>query len=71
MKLIPDTINFKEYLDYAEGSEKVVPASTFLDAVIDRIHGENANNSPVTPWPRIGDNFQMRPGEVTLWSVFN
>ena len=71
MKLIPDTINFKEYLDYAEGSEKVVPASTFLDAVIDRIHGESANNSPVTPWPRIGDNFQMRPGEVTLWAGIN
>lgn len=71
MNLIDDTIDFKEYLDYAEGSEKVLPASTFLDAVIDRIHGETANNSPVTPWPRVGDNFQMRPGEVTLWAGIN
>ncbi len=71
MELIPDSIDFKQYLLESEGTEKVVPASNFIDEVIDRIYGEVANNSPVTPWPRVGDNFQMRPGEVTLWLGIN
>ena len=71
MELVPDFIDFKQYLLESEGSEKVVKASSFVDRVIDRLYGESANNSPVTPWQRVGSNFQMRPGEVTLWAGIN
>lgn len=71
MELIPDNINFKQYLSESEGTEKVVPASTFIDDVVDRIYGEVQNNSPHTPWGKLGDNYQMRPGEVSLWAGIN
>ena len=71
MQLIADSIDFKQYLLESEGTEKVVRASDFIDRVIDRLYGEQANNSPQTPWHKIGENFQMRPGEVTLWAGIN
>lgn len=71
MQLAPDPLDFKHYSLEAEGSEKVLQASRFIDRVIDRMYGEEANNSPQTPWSVIGDRFQMRPGEVTLWAGIN
>lgn len=71
MQLIADSIDFKQYLLESEGSEKVVRASDFIDRVIDRLYGEQANNSPETPWSKVGEHFQMRPGEVTLWAGIN
>jgi len=71
VKLVPNSIDFKQYYLESEGTEKVVSASTFVDRVIDRLYGETANNSPVTPWSKLGDSYQMRPGEVTLWAGIN
>jgi twinkle protein len=71
LQLVPDFIDFKQYLLESEGTERVVSAASFVDRVIERLYGEDANNSPVTPWTKIGQSFQMRPGEVTLWAGIN
>lgn len=69
--MIRDFVDFQQYHLESEGSEKVVRASSFADRVIDRLYGEAAGNSPVTPWAKLGGCFQMRPGEVTLWAGIN
>lgn len=71
MELIPSSFDFKQYLLASEGTEKVVPASNFADAVIERLYGDTVNNSPVTPWSKLDSLVQFRPGEVTLWAGIN
>lgn len=71
MNLIADSIDFKQYLLEAEGNEKVVSASSFLDRTIDYMFGDRNANSPTLPWQKVRNLFQLRPGEVTLWAGIN
>lgn len=73
MNLIPDSIDFDSYFAQQDlDSAKVKPASSWVDAVIDRFHGETSSLS----WTPIGFNktagkFDLRPGEVTIWAGIN
>ena len=73
MKLIADDFDFETYLDEQEAdAAKIKPASMWCEAVIDRFYGP----SSVTHWTSTGfqkadGKFDLRPGEVTLWSGIN
>lgn len=67
MNLIKISRDFKQRYEELGQYQNVVSASEFTDRVIDKFYGEKANCHPVTPWETLGDRFQMRPGEVTVW----
>lgn len=73
MNLIPDSIDFDTY--FAEQDvdpAKIKPASSWLNAVIDRFHGQTTSST----WTSLGfdktdGKFDLRPNEVTLWAGIN
>jgi twinkle protein len=71
LQLIEDSVDFEQYLKDVEHNEKVLPASTFAEEVIERLYGEVLSSSPTMPWAKTHEHFQMRPGEVTLWAGIN
>ena len=71
--LTPDHIDFDAYFDEQQGdTAKVRPASTFADAVVERLHGSGAaHHWQPLGWAKTAGNFDLRPGEVTLWTGVN
>jgi twinkle protein len=73
VKVLTDTIDFDAYFrEHQDEGAKVKPAAEWAEDVIDRFYGEGAPKN----WTRIGfdkaaDNFDLRPGEVTLWAGVN
>ena len=71
--LNPSEVDFDAYFqDQQLDAAKVKPASSFVDAVIDRFHGEGqAANWTPTGFDKMRDKFDLRPGEVTVWAGIN
>ena len=71
--LSPTDIDFDAYFAEQQlDTAKVKPASAFVDAVIDRFHGEGqAANWTPTGFDKMRDKFDLRPGEVTVWAGIN
>ena len=69
--LNPDTIDFRAYMKDTEGSEKVRPASAYVQELIDNLGRESSEVKTLLPWEKTHALFQFRPGEVTLWAGVN
>lgn len=64
-------IDFGAYLEATDSAHKVRPASEFVDAVIDRLYGEQSAAGATLPWDKTHGQFRIRPGEVTVWTGWN
>lgn len=71
MQLIKDSVDLSEFMQDAEPDHAVCPASHWLDGVID--HFYKPAEAPLTRlgWRKTHQDFQFRPGEVTLWAGIN
>lgn len=73
MQLIADNTDFESYFDDQQSDAALVkPASEWCEQVIDRFHGANsqANWQPMG-WNKTNGQFDLRPGEVTIWAGVN
>jgi twinkle protein len=69
--LTPDTIDFSAYMRETEASEKVRPASAYVQELIDALGKPDTTRKSFLPWDKLQDKFAFRPGEVTLWAGVN
>jgi twinkle protein len=69
MQQLENVIDFASYYRMSEHEQKVLPASAYVDSVIERLHGTQMV-SPVLPFAKIGDRLQFRPSEVTVWAGY-
>jgi len=71
MRLIPDNINFEDYIT-TEEKANVKSALFYADQVIDKLYGQKEREfSGTLPWHKTYELFRFRPGEVTLWPGYN
>lgn len=73
MNLLDDTIDFDAYFaEQADEAAHVKPASSWADAVVDRLYGTGApTNWTPTGFAKTADKFDLRPGELTIWAGIN
>lgn len=73
MNLIPDNFDFESYFDQqVDEAAKVLPASTWCDAVVDRFYGDHsAEHWTSTGFDKMRGKFDLRPAEMTLWAGIN
>lgn len=73
MKTIDDTINFDAYFAEQEiDSAKIKPASSWATEVIDNFYGDtSAKNWTPMGYEKMAGKFDLRPGELTLWTGVN
>lgn len=62
-----------DFLEYASRMEAayIVPASKWTQEVLDEINGVGGSKGDLLPWEKTFNQFQMRPGEVTIWGGYN
>jgi twinkle protein len=71
MNIIPDTIDFSQYMEETE-SHAVHPASHWLQETIDAFHApEHLIPAPTLLWGKTRGDIHFRPGEVSLWAGIN
>lgn len=71
MQLIPDEIDFSQYMTEPEG-HAVRPASEWLDDTIAQFYPTGTEpRAPGMLWTKAGDRVKFRPGEVSLWAGVN
>lgn len=71
MQLIPDSINFHEYMEEPE-AHAVRPASDWLEATIDAFYAPpDSTPVPTMLWQKTRDKVKFRPGEVSIWAGVN
>lgn len=70
-EFLTDDIDFSLYLRETDAQAKVKPASNYLQSLKDRLRGRKAQKIVYLPWEKTLDNFDFRPGEVTLWAGQN
>lgn len=71
MNIIPDTIDFSDYMEETE-SHEVHPASHWLNDTINAFHSEEPElRCPTMLWQKTMDKVHFRPGEVSLWAGVN
>jgi twinkle protein len=68
MQLIPDTVDFSAYLTESDESAYVRPASSYVDAMIDRFFNPETQRGARLPWGKHEFRIAFRPGELTLWA---
>lgn len=71
MHLVDDTIDFSAYYAEPEAKQVVKPASTWLQAVLDRFALPPEQQGTYLPWPKTAELFRLRPHELTLWPGIN
>lgn len=73
MKVLDDTIDFDAYFaEQQDESANVKPASSWMDGVVERIHGTgSAENWVPTGFAKTSGCFDLRPGELTIWAGIN
>ena len=59
------------YLGGPDESPNIIPASSYVDAVIDRFYGQAAQCGAKLPWGKAEFTILFRPAEVTLWLGLN
>jgi twinkle protein len=68
---VPDDIDFAAYLDETDARAKVKKASGWIDDLKAELTEHKSQSHICLPWRKTFDQFQIRPGEVTLWSGQN
>jgi twinkle protein len=70
--IIPDTIDFSQYLRQTEAQLKVRPASVFADDVrASFAPRDRSQRHPSMFLAKLRDVLEFRPGEVTVWAGYN
>jgi len=64
-------INFEKYLDPIPEAERVKPAQSYEQALVDRFYGENPDPGCYLPWQKSHSQFKFRPGELSIWAGTN
>lgn len=67
----PDDIDFAAYEQETDAQQKVLPASSWVQELIDRIRNPIRAKQAFMPWRKTAQLVQFRPGEVTLWGGAN
>lgn len=71
MQLIRNSIDLSAYMHGSEEEHAVLPASSWVDDVIDHFHAPAEAPKPKLPWLKTHADFEFREGEVTLWGGIN
>lgn len=71
MQTIPDNIDFSGYEDEPESAHRILPASDWVQEVIDGFYNVAEVSHVRLGWKKTHDDFYFRPGEVTLWAGIN
>ena len=72
MKLIDGAeINLDMYMQWPEECHKVMPASTWVDDVIRIFYPPEGETHPHLGFGKMHEDFELRPGECTLWAGIN
>lgn len=66
-----DMIDFDLYLRETDAQTKVKKASSYRQALKDRLRAKQNQRLIYLPWEKTRDNFDFRPGEVTIWAGQN
>jgi twinkle protein len=69
--IVADEIDFALYERETDHQQKVKSASIYVDELIARIKSPVVQPRSVMPWRKTHGQFQMRPGEVTIWGGAN
>jgi len=69
--ITPDNTDFSTYLAETEPQVKVLPATSWRDALLTSIANGNQITGAKLPWSKTHDNLRFRTGEVTLWQGIN
>ncbi len=70
-EIFSDEIDFAAYLKDTEAKTKVKAASEFVQAAKDKLRGRSALKFVYLPWEKTRDNFDFRPGEITVYAGQN
>ncbi len=65
--IVPDDINFDEYLERAEAKALVVPAGAFVDDLVQAFARGETEPGDRLPWQKLQGRLDLRPREMTLW----
>lgn len=68
--LIPDSIDFKTYMQETEPQHRVRPAAAFADEVAEKMDAEAKDLDMRTPWETLSKHFRARYGELTVWTGY-
>lgn len=71
MNLIPDNIDFANYMRATDSEANVKRASTFKAEMKDNLRQRRSEKRVCLPWVKTMRNFAFRPGEVTVWAGVN
>lgn len=71
MNLIPDDINFEEYLQATDAQARVKPAANWIPDIKAELADKTVKSRIFLPWEKTKNMFDFRPGEVTVWSGQN
>lgn len=66
-EIISDSIDFAMYMRDTDTQTKVKPASAWHETLRDKLRAKSAEKRVFLPWEKVRENFQFRPGEVSLW----
>jgi len=69
--VIDDTIDFSAYELETEPQQKVRPAASYVQEMVDRLSSVGTEKQALLPWDKTHGLVQFRPGEVTLWAGVN
>lgn len=69
--LIPDDIDFSAYEEATEAKRRIVPASAFIEEVIELTYGDPKIHGAMLPWSKTHHAIRFTPGAVTLWTGYN
>lgn len=64
-------INFEKYLDPLPEAERVKPAQSYEQDLVDRFYGQNPDPGCYLPWLKTHSQFKFRPGELSIWAGTN
>lgn len=70
-EFIDDEIDFASYLRETDAQAKVKPASLWIATMKERLRTRQTERRILLPWIKSRENFEFRPGEVTIWGGIN
>ena len=69
--ITPDSIDFRQYLRDTDAKANVKNAADYAEVLKARLRIKKAEKKVYLPWQKTRDNFDFRPGEVTVWAGQN
>jgi twinkle protein len=70
-ELIPDTIDFSQYLRETDNKQKVRPAADYIPSIKERMRNISKERKLWMPWEKTRESFYYRPGEMTVYAGMN